>query len=490
MCNERDEEEIIEDEHHADGEEYLEEGEGEILMGRWDCDSCDTKGLMGDKYDCENCGSPRPEDVKFYLPDPENAQVVTDDAGIKAAEAGSDWQCEYCDSWMAAVDKDCTNCGGGEEKGAVKQKTETYVDLDLAPVNAEGKTHRAAKKEGGSHKDWQCAYCDSKMTAQDQSCTSCGGQDAKGREELVALTKAGRDKPANKSGCTAKFVLGLLLLVMGSCFFCSISSSLLSSLPSAPRANPPKEMTVTEHSWTLTKKVEEYRSFNEGNWTKPSSAYEVSSSNKFHHNDQVIDRYETHYRTETYEVRDGYNTESYTERVNSGSKRVKSGYAVKNLGNGRFKKIPKYKNVPIYKNVRKTRRIPRYRTKSRRIAEKHPVYKKVTVFKTYHKYKINRWRALTPLSQTGLGKSPQWPAFEEGPARNGGPQLGDKRVGDTTELYSMTIKDKDGHVYKTRLNKTRWASFHVGQKIQVVLRAGHIESLRPIQVTKPAGSSR
>ena len=63
----------------------------DILMGRWDCDACGHKGILGDQYSCSSCGSGRPEDVKFYLPS--DAEVVEDAAGIAAAEAGSDWQC-------------------------------------------------------------------------------------------------------------------------------------------------------------------------------------------------------------------------------------------------------------------------------------------------------------------------------------------------------------------------------------------------------------
>lgn len=34
-----------------------------ILMGCWDCDSCEVKGVRGDAQDCSGCGAGRPEDV-------------------------------------------------------------------------------------------------------------------------------------------------------------------------------------------------------------------------------------------------------------------------------------------------------------------------------------------------------------------------------------------------------------------------------------------
>ena len=46
-----------------------------IRVGRWDCFVCGHKGNLGPETHCTNCGSSRPKDVVFYLPD--DAKVIT-----------------------------------------------------------------------------------------------------------------------------------------------------------------------------------------------------------------------------------------------------------------------------------------------------------------------------------------------------------------------------------------------------------------------------
>ncbi|MDF1662448.1 MAG: hypothetical protein P1V97_11795 [Planctomycetota bacterium] len=425
---------------HADGEEYLAEDEAEIVLAYWDCTSCDTKKIRGDVYECENCGSDRPEDVKFYLPDPENAEVISDQAGVAAAEAGADWRCEYCDSWMAASVETCTNCGGGEEGESPKQSTETYNSLDEIPQNTEEARHGKAKKVNDEDGD--------------------DGQ---------AEAKSG-------GGCIKSIMTLMVLGVMGIFLMCCVMTVFL---PGETR----KEVTVVEHTWSLKTELEEFRTVSEGGWSKPSGAFEVSSERKLHHNDQVIDHYDTRYRQESYQVRQGSTTESYTEKVRSGTKRVRSGTTTKNLGNGRFKKIPRYKNVPVYKTVRKTRQVPRYVTKYRRVAERHPVYRNVPIYKTYYKYKVNRWFPFKTLKNAGSGKSPKWPDLSPYKIRSGKAlevELGQKRVKSKNGVFSIKVRNKEGREYVKQLGESRWGTFDKGQKVVVLIESGHVKSVIPM----------
>lgn len=430
---------------HADGEEYLAEDEGEVVLAYWDCTSCDTMKIRGDIYECANCGSDRPEDVKFYLPDPENAEVISDAAGVAAAEAGPDWRCEYCDSWMAATIKTCTNCGGGDEATGPKQSTETYNSLDQVPSSTEEARHGKAKKvydDGEEYEDF-----------------------------------GGRGPAPKKSGGCLKSIVGLVVLgVMGIFLMCCVLTVFLPS-------NEPQEVTVIEHTWSRNVEIEEFRTVSEGGWSKPGGAFDVSSERKFHHNDQVLDHYDTRYRQESYQVRQGTKTESYTEKVRSGSKRVKTGTTVKNLGNGRMKRIPRYKNVPVYKTVRKTRQVPRYVTKYRQVAEKVPVYRNVPVYKTYYKYKVNRWFAYKTLKSAGTGKSPKWPDMSTLDLRTDRAlevKLGQKRIKAKKGVYSIKVRNKEGRVYEKQLGESRWDSFNKGQKVIVRIESGHVKSVMPI----------
>lgn len=104
-----------------------------ILMGAWDCPACGTKGVRGDVYTCPNCGRVRADDVKFYLPT--DAVEVTDAAGIAAAKAGADWQCDYCGNLNAAASGDCEKCGA--PRGSKQRATHEYDQAALPRSAAE-----------------------------------------------------------------------------------------------------------------------------------------------------------------------------------------------------------------------------------------------------------------------------------------------------------------------------------------------------------------
>jgi hypothetical protein len=81
------------------------ESEGFFEM-LWDCDHCDTKGLLGKtQRHCPECGAPQNPD-KRYLPPPDQQQRVVDHR-----YEGADRHCPACDAAMSARGTHCTRCG-------------------------------------------------------------------------------------------------------------------------------------------------------------------------------------------------------------------------------------------------------------------------------------------------------------------------------------------------------------------------------------------
>lgn len=72
----------------------------------WDCDHCDTKGLLAksQRY-CPECGAPQSA-IKRYFPTPEQQKRV--DGHVYE---GSDRYCPACNAPMGAQAKACTQCG-------------------------------------------------------------------------------------------------------------------------------------------------------------------------------------------------------------------------------------------------------------------------------------------------------------------------------------------------------------------------------------------
>jgi hypothetical protein len=87
----------------ADQERTESEGFYEML---WDCDHCETKGLLGKSQRfCATCGSPQNPD-KRYFPTPEQQKKVD---GHQFE--GADRTCPNCSAAMGAKATNCTNCG-------------------------------------------------------------------------------------------------------------------------------------------------------------------------------------------------------------------------------------------------------------------------------------------------------------------------------------------------------------------------------------------
>lgn len=72
----------------------------------WDCDHCDTKGLLGKtQRHCANCGAKQNPD-KRYFPEPGKAQRVDGHQ-----YEGADRTCPACDAPQSAKSTNCTHCG-------------------------------------------------------------------------------------------------------------------------------------------------------------------------------------------------------------------------------------------------------------------------------------------------------------------------------------------------------------------------------------------
>ena len=87
----------------------------------WDCDHCETKGLLGkSQRHCPECGAPQSA-IKRYFPKPEDQKKVEGHS-----YEGADRNCPACSAPMGAKAKNCTQCGSpmdgsAEVAGVVKK---------------------------------------------------------------------------------------------------------------------------------------------------------------------------------------------------------------------------------------------------------------------------------------------------------------------------------------------------------------------------------
>ena len=422
---------------------------GEILMGRWDCDACGTRGVLGDQYSCYGCGSARPENVEFYLP--EDAEVITDAKAINDAKAGADWKCEFCNSWIPAMLNDCNRCGGGDIGSGERQETETYSnDSEIPRTSQDAEIIAEEKYEEFLTRDPFV----SRPVAEKPEFKVVGDPHQRGKPIIPAL-------------------IGLVLVA-----FFVLGGYFLFRTTTVP-------VVVTSHQWQRVQGIQQYQTLSQSGWDHPNDAYDISKSRRVHHHERVLDHYETRYRKESYQEQDGYRTETYTERVSDGTERYISGYSTRNLGNGRFERVPQYSTRNVYRTVTRTRQVPRYITKYRDVPYKEPIYRQDPIYRTFYDYRIDRWQNVSARNTSGNGIDPQWPSTQ---LDNTGTSVGCYRLGGRDETYTIIVKTQEdkSRTFTLELDFPRWKELEDGQTLMAQMALGKIKNLMTLEEAENA----
>ncbi|MEO0469185.1 MAG: Ran-binding zinc finger domain-containing protein [Bacteroidota bacterium] len=213
-----------------------------IRVGRWDCTVCGTKGNLGPETRCHNCGSPRPENVRFYLPT--DAEIVEDEVRLEEAKAGPDWICGHCSNQNKHVHLICQSCGNPRD-----EKSED-VDLQVREYKTGEVPEESFERERTIH----------------------------------PLEKARQQRAVPKRKHPLRWLLLAGLILFGGYLF-------LRSVPRQVDAN------IDQFKWERTLQVLHNEAVQHEDWSHPANAFDVSSFRAIHHYDQVLRGYETRTRT-------------------------------------------------------------------------------------------------------------------------------------------------------------------------------------------------
>jgi hypothetical protein len=222
-----------------------------IREGRWDCPSCGAVGQFGRHVYCVACGAPRPEEVRFYLPD--DAEEVTDAEHLARAAAGPDWVCEHCGGSARASDRQCPGCGAPRGESAQREA----VQYALAQVPRSG-----------------------------------GGQ----APPPTPPSTAAPARPPRETRFGRNVFMLLLFSVFGWFGWSNRTRHL--------------EGEVAAKQWERSVQVEAYRSVQEEGWSLPEGARRLRSYRAIRDYRQVLDHYETRTRQVSERVQTG--TRTYT----------------------------------------------------------------------------------------------------------------------------------------------------------------------------------
>ena len=274
-----------------------------IREGRWDCKQCGTIGIRGRDKICPNCGHPRPEKVRFYLP--EDSPVVEDQALLEDAKVGPDWICEYCGASNRANRNNCKQCYA--PRGESRSQEVKQYEIHAVPRS---------------------------------------GDEAPAPDEPILLPPADNKEEKSSSDKSRWFGIGRWALLIELLLLCLFATWFLFLRTSDVNA------TVTGFDWERTIQVEELRTLIENDWEIPQGGRYISQKEEIHHYDQVFVRNETR-------------TREVSEQVQVGTRTYVCGQ--KDLGNGFFEDVkcdepvyetktrtetyqePIYRDVPVYK---------------------------------------------------------------------------------------------------------------------------------------------
>lgn len=398
---------------------------GKIREGRWDCPTCDTRAIRGGERICPRCGSPRPADVRFYLP--ADAPVVTDENKLIEARAGADWYCEHCGAGNSNLRDTCQQCGAS--KGSSPHHRITDYSLGSIPRSSD---------EGN---DPQEDYRSSVVSPTDRSLSEMkpGQRFVRGDQSLFSLKRL-------SPSFWLPILIGALVLLFG----------LTTFLLFRPHEIP---VTVQGFNWERQIVVEVYQPVIEQGWSLPPGAKYLSERETIHHYESVFDHYETKYRQVCETVQDGYDTEYDQDcrSVQTGTETYVCGS--RDLGNGYFEDIEC--SEPVYETrcEQTSRQVPRYIEECQDEAYQDPVYRPEPRYATEYTYEIKKWVHSRSPKTSGNNHEPYWLELE---------LLSNEREMKRLESYTVIFANEEKertYTYETDLEQ--WSSFDQGQELEI-----------------------
>lgn len=233
-----------------------------IVMGYWDCQYCNTKGVRGDKRECPNCGHPRDESVRFYM---KETTALSQEEEAKVNK-NPDWYCSFCNTLNSDNDIVCKSCSASRE-----ESEKNYFTL---------KGSQSGQSAGQPAFNWKSNVDDNNEETKQQR--------EKERQALQASLAEAKRKRKKIFGIAIAAIVGLFILLC------------------IPRK---KTAEILDVDWERTIDIEQYANVDESDWSLPSDANLHETRQEIHHYNHVIDHYETNQVQRSRQVLDHYDTE-------------------------------------------------------------------------------------------------------------------------------------------------------------------------------------
>ena len=285
---------------------------GRLIENLWDCPYCSTKGIGGSRRECPNCGKPRGETTRFYMPS--EITYVSEEKASKI-NRNPDWFCEFCGSLNSDSDSTCKSCGS-------TRTTENKDYFSMRKIENTSSYHDFTDSDNEEKSDYE----------EDRSSIYEKIPWEKNESFFDKVRKFFQNK-------WKFFLIGVLALtfVIGTIFLLS------------PKT---KELTITSFEWERAISIERYQTVDESNWNLPSGGRLKYTREEIYEYENVLDHYETKSRTVTKQRLVGYEeyVVGYRDLGNGYSEEITNKRPVyETYTDTEYYEEPVYKKVPIYK---------------------------------------------------------------------------------------------------------------------------------------------
>ena len=324
---------------------------GRLIEGLWDCQHCDTKGNKGSIRECPNCGHPRDDSVKFYMP---GTITYVSEEKARTINKNPDWVCLYCNTLNSDDNTICKSCGANKADDSLD-----YFENQRNKKEKESSYHTHSS-------DSESNYEDSYEEDYEEN-TSYNYNSSSYNSNYYSSNTVPENKIITFLKDNWKFLLiipVIIALIVGGIYLFT-----------------PKEeyVTITDFKWEYSVNIEKFETIKDSGWSLPSDARLLYTNNEISHYDQVLDHYETKTRQVAKTRISHY--ESYV-----------SGY--RDLGNGYFEEIIDQR--PVYETY--------YETET----YEEPVYRSVPIYDTKYYYERDVWNYNRTIKFNGSDKDPKW----------------------------------------------------------------------------------
>lgn len=385
---------------------------GKIIEGYWACPFCGQNKILGRYRECPGCGRPRGLETDFEV---KEKNYVDNPSKIFL---NPDWLCSYCDSLNPDNVDTCIGCGASREDSkenyfSMKKKRENTIEKKevqpkedyMEPIVEEYKENINDKKDVPNY-----------------------------RKENYPLNNTNDNKNFSDTYMNINWasilkifggVIGIIALIFGLIWLFT----------------PKKDtLTVEQVNWNYSVTIQEKKTFSESDWSVPTGARVYDERQEVHHQDRVIDHYET-VEVEKYEdVIVGYESD------------------YEDLGNGYFAEV---EGDPIYERHTWTE------------TEEEPVYKYVDVYQTKYYYYIDRWVYKRSVDTSGTDKNPYFGEITLGY---------NERKNGTTTSYSIDVINSNGEAKTYSISEENWRKIDKGDTLDVeISKLGTLTNIINIQ---------